>query len=147
MTKTNETTGHLNDRISGPSAPCRFCAAGLKDRPVRQLRSILAFADRHPVSAGHHLIVPKRHVSDWFSMCEQERRDADAMIKILARKLTGSDRRITGFNIGMNCGRSAGQTIFHAHIHLIPRRDGDTPNPTGGVRGVIPDKMCYRLTD
>jgi diadenosine tetraphosphate (Ap4A) HIT family hydrolase len=54
---------------------------------------------------------------------------------------------LTGFNIGMNCGESAGQTIFHAHIHIIPRRDGDTPNPTGGVRGAIPDKMCYCLDD
>ena len=53
------------------------------------------------------------------------------------------DETITGFNVGTNCGESAGQTKFHAHIHLIPRRDGDTPNPRGGVRGVIPDKMDY----
>jgi diadenosine tetraphosphate (Ap4A) HIT family hydrolase len=57
--------------------------------------------------------------------------------------VSGSDSTVTGFNIGMNCGESAGQTIFHAHLHHIPRRDGDTSNPRGGVRGVIPDKMNY----
>ena len=104
-------------------------------------------ADRFPVSEGHHLIIPKRHTADWFSMTEAECRDAEQLLRRLKKKLHASDPTITGFNIGMNCGTSAGQTIFHAHIHLIPRRDGDTPNPTGGVRGVIPDKMCYCLDD
>jgi diadenosine tetraphosphate (Ap4A) HIT family hydrolase len=76
-------------------------------------------------------------------MSENEQRDAGALIRILKKRLSESDRAITGFNVGMNCGESAGQTIFHAHIHLIPRRDGDTPNPKGGVRGVIPSKMGY----
>jgi ATP adenylyltransferase len=69
------------------------------------------------------------------------------LIRILKNRLNQSDPSITGFNIGINCGQSAGQTIFHAHIHLIPRRNGDTPNPVGGVRGVIPDKMCYKPED
>jgi ATP adenylyltransferase len=125
---------------------CCFCPQGLKGRTVRPYGSVLAFADRNPVSEGHHLIVPKRHVPDWFSMNEQERRDADTMIEMLRTELIASDPHITGFNIGMNCGRSAGQSIFHAHIHLIPRRDGDTPDPLGGVRGVIPRKMGYRPT-
>ena len=68
-------------------------------------------------------------------------------MRILKNRLSDLDNTITGFNIGMNCGESAGQTIFLAHIHIIPRRDGDTPNPTGGVRGVIPDKMCYFLDE
>ena len=89
---------------------------------------------------GIILIIPKRHTADWFSMTEAECRDAEQLLRRLKKKLHASDPTITGFNIGMNCGTSAGQTIFHAHIHLIPRRDGDTPNPTGGVRGVIPDK-------
>jgi len=66
-----------------------------------------------------------------------------SLIRILRNQLAESDDTITGFNIGMNCGESAGQSIFHAHIHLIPRRDGDIPNPMGGVRGVIPGKMGY----
>jgi diadenosine tetraphosphate (Ap4A) HIT family hydrolase len=80
-------------------------------------------------------------------MTDQERRDAESLIRILKKRLSESDESITGFNVGMNCGESAGQTIFHAHIHLIPRRDGDTPDPTGGVRGVIPDKMSYCIKD
>jgi diadenosine tetraphosphate (Ap4A) HIT family hydrolase len=126
---------------------CRFCPGNIKDRIIDDYDSVTAFEDRFPVSEGHCLIVPKRHVSDWFGMTEKERRDADALIRILKTGIAESDGQITGFNVGMNCGQSAGQTIFHAHIHLIPRRDGDTPNPTGGVRGVIPDKMCYCLDD
>lgn len=126
---------------------CRFCLGNIKDRIVEEWNLVLAFEDRFPVSDGHLLIVPKRHAPDWFSMSEKERRESDALIRVLRNRLLESDKTITGFNIGMNCGVSAGQTIFHAHIHLIPRRDGDTPNPTGGVRGVIPDKMCYCLDD
>lgn len=126
---------------------CRFCTGNIKDRIVEEWNLVLAFEDRYPVSDGHLLIVPKRHTLDWFSMSEKERREADALIRVFRSRQLESDKSITGFNIGMNCGASAGQTIFHAHIHLIPRRDGDTPNPTGGVRGVIPDKMCYCLDD
>jgi len=72
-----------------------------------------------------------------------EKKDADSLIRMLRHKIKESDRTVTGFNIGVNCGTSAGQTIMHAHIHLIPRRNGDTPKPKGGVRGVIPDYMGY----
>ena len=126
---------------------CRFCPGNIKDPIVEDWETVLAFEDRFPVSEGHLLVVPKRHTADWFSMSAVERSEADNLIRFLRNKLLETDKTITGFNIGMNCGASAGQTIFHAHIHLIPRRDGDTPDPTGGVRGVIPDKMCYCLTD
>jgi diadenosine tetraphosphate (Ap4A) HIT family hydrolase len=76
-------------------------------------------------------------------MTENGRRDSDALIRILKTLLSESDRTIAGFNMGINSGESASQTIFHAHIHLIPGRDGDTPKPRGGVSGVIPDKMSY----
>jgi diadenosine tetraphosphate (Ap4A) HIT family hydrolase len=122
---------------------CRFCPQHLTERIVAEYNSVWAFKDRYPVSEGHLLIVPKRHTPDWFSMSGEELRDADTLIRILSRRLAAGDATISGFNIGTNCGRSAGQTIYHAHIHLIPRRDADTPNPTGGVRGVIPDRMCY----
>ncbi|NIO19566.1 MAG: HIT domain-containing protein, partial [Candidatus Aenigmarchaeota archaeon] len=72
-----------------------------------------------------------------------ERRDAEGLLRILKNRILRKDQSVTGFNIGSNGGASAGQTIFHAHIHLIPRRDGDTPDPRGGVRGVIPEKMGY----
>jgi len=126
---------------------CRFCRPRIKERIVDEYNSVWAFTDRYPVSEGHHVIVPKRHTVDWFSMTDKERRDADALIRILKKRLETSDESITGFNVGINCGESAGQTIFHAHIHLIPRRDGDTPDPTGGVRGVIPNKMSYSIED
>ena len=122
---------------------CRFCPGNIKNRIVEEWDSVVAFEDGYPVSDGHLLIVPKRHAPDWFLMTERERREADDLIRVLKNRLSESDKTVTGFNVGMNCGASAGQTIFHAHIHLIPRRDGDTPNPTGGVRGVIPDRMCY----
>ena len=76
-------------------------------------------------------------------MTDKEREDATALLKALKSKLEEADSTITGFNIGMNSGETAGQTIMHSHIHLIPRRKGDTPNPRGGVRGVIPNKMDY----
>lgn len=131
----------------GTKSDCRFCPGNIKNRIVEEWDSVLAFADGFPASDGHLLIVPKRHATDWFQMTERERREADDLIRVLRDRLSESDKTITGFNVGMNCGASAGQTIFHAHIHLIPRRDGDTPNPTGGVRGVIPDKMYYILDD
>ena len=122
---------------------CRFCHDKVKSRVVEEHGLVWAIRDGYPVSDGHHLILPKRHTPDWFSMTETERRDADTLIKMIQKCLSESDRTITGFNVGINSGESAGQTIFHAHLHLIPRRNGDTPNPRGGVRGVIPGKMGY----
>ena len=132
----------LDEALSG-LPPCRFCPGKITPLVVAELDSVWAVRDRHPVSEGHHLIIPKRHAPDWFSMTEKERRDAEALLIILKSRISAADRTVTGFNIGVNCGASAGQTVFHAHIHLIPRRDGDTPHPRGGVRGVIPDKMSY----
>ena len=78
------------------------------------------------------------------TMTDQERRDALKLAAKLRLKIADQDATVTGFNVGVNCGLSAGQTIFHAHIHLIPRRDGDVADPRGGVRGVIPGKMAYQ---
>jgi len=133
----------MQDEFPLDLPPCRFCPGKVDSLVVAELGSVLAVRDLHPVSEGHHLIISKRHATDWFSMTERERRDAEAMILMLKSRISAADRTVTGFNIGMNCGESAGQTVFHAHIHLIPRRDGDTPHPRGGVRGVIPDKMSY----
>lgn len=122
---------------------CKFCYNRIKDLIVAEKGSVVAIEDKYPVSHGHVLIIPKNHSSDYFKMSCQEKEDADSLLCELKERILAEDRTITGFNIGMNCGESAGQTIFHCHIHLIPRRDGDTPNPRGGVRGVIPDKMGY----
>jgi len=122
---------------------CPFCTPKIRERIVAERGTVFAVPDRFSVTEGHLLILPFRHTPDWFSLTEEERRDADALIFFLRDKIRGEDPTVTGFNIGMNCGASAGQTIFHAHIHLIPRRDGDTDDPRGGVRGVIPHKRKY----
>ena len=122
---------------------CPFCYTNLKEKIIKEYGSVVAINDEHPVSMGHMLIIPKRHCIDFFAMKEKERSDAGRLLHVLKEEIRSNDPAVTGFNIGMNSGESAGQTIFHSHIHLIPRRDGDTPNPRGGVRGVIPDKMNY----
>jgi diadenosine tetraphosphate (Ap4A) HIT family hydrolase len=138
-----DDTDFRNDLELEPDSDCPFCYSNVKSRIINELESVVAIKDQYPVTEGHLLIVPKVHSKDWFLITDKERRDADALIRILKNRIAESDDTVTGFNIGVNCGESAGQTIFHAHIHLIPRRDGDTPSPMGGVRGVIPDKMGY----
>ena len=95
------------------------------------------------MSGYHHLVIPKRHVADYFDLEQSEINSVNKILFSLKDKLQKKDKKITGFNIGINSGLSAGQTVFHCHIHLIPRRDGDVKNPRGGVRGVIPDKQKY----
>ena len=122
---------------------CPFCGDGLNRRVIGDHGTVIAIRDRYPVTEYHTLVIPKRHATDFFTMTSQERRDAEALILSLKNEILKNDHSVTGFNMGVNCGESAGQTIMHAHIHLIPRRDGDTALPRGGVRGVIPDKMAY----
>ena len=122
---------------------CIFCYHNLQDRIKDEYNSVVLINDGFPVSPGHSLIIPKRHVSDYFMMTDIEKKDSDKMLKIARDKILKYDTTVTGFNIGLNCGKTAGQTIFHVHIHLIPRRYGDTPKPKGGIRGAIPAKMSY----
>ena len=118
---------------------CPFCEPG----PV-VLQNRLAFAlyDRSPVTPGHMLLIPWRHVSDWFETTDEERRDLFSLADE-ARALLLRDRKPDGFNLGVNVGQAAGQTVFHVHVHLIPRYEGDVAKPRGGVRGVIPAKQNY----
>ena len=122
---------------------CPFCYDNIKDRIVAEQNSVVAIQDSYPVTDEHLLIVPKSHLEDYFSLNDTEKKNIDVLILKLKNRIMEKDHSVTGFNIGTNIGASAGQTIFHAHIHLIPRRHGDTPNPRGGVRGVIPEKMSY----
>ena len=94
------------------------------------------------MSPGHALIIPKRHVASYFDLTDEERKAMNAMLLEVKQKL---DERFhpDGYNIGINVGEDAGQSIFHCHMHLIPRFKGDVPNPKGGVRGVIPSKQLY----
>lgn len=104
---------------------------------------MLVVPDRYPVTSGHLLIVPVEHFTDFFDLPEDLRRIADLLLFKHRDRILAEDLSVTGFNIGMNCGESAGQTVMHAHIHLIPRREGDTTQSRGGVRGCVPDKMSY----
>jgi len=129
--------------LNKKTTTCPFCGDRLNRKVIGDYGTMLAIRDKYAVTEYHTLVIPKRHVEDFFTMTSQERRDAETLILSLKNDILKNDPSVTGFNIGVNCGESAGQTIMHAHIHLIPRRDGDTPNPRGGVRGVIPDKMSY----
>ena len=120
---------------------CPFCHLGRHQ--IRLETDIaLAFLDAFPVTEGHTLVVPKRHVSSLFDLPEEEQA---AIWRAVAhvREALASELRPDGFNIGLNDGTSAGQTVMHAHVHVIPRRKGDVADPRGGVRWVMPDKAAY----
>ena len=135
----SEAMGYPDDRHDG-CLFCRWIRAGVA---VETLGTVAAFNDGYPVTEGHLLIAPLRHTTDWLSMISQEIRDSEALVRALVEKIRQRDPLVTGFNLGTNIGASAGQTVLHAHIHLIPRRDGDTANPQGGIRGVIDGKRGY----
>ena len=122
---------------------CPFCDSLQQQRVVAEYGTVFAFLDKYPVTKGHHLVVTKNHVSDFFAMSDVERRDAETLLVALKKQILADDPTVKGFNVGMNCGEVAGQTIMHAHIHLIPRRAGDVDDPRGGVRGCVPGKMGY----
>jgi diadenosine tetraphosphate (Ap4A) HIT family hydrolase len=122
---------------------CPFCSPVTLSRAVAYHGAVFAIDDKFPVTPGHLLIIPRRHIPDCFAMNEAERRDTETLLILLRERILAGDPLVSGFNVGINCGQSAGQTIFHAHIHLIPRRSGDTPDPRGGVRGVIPRRQRY----
>jgi len=103
----------------------------------------LSFKDLYPVTNGHTLVIPKRKVQSFFDLTEEETAAMFELLHLQKEDLKNKDSSITGFNIGVNDGEDAGQTIMHCHIHLIPRRSGDMEDPRGGVRGVIPEKQSY----
>ena len=121
---------------------CIFCKLP-KERIIQENELFLVIDDGFPVTQGHTLVIPKRHVETWFDLSEQEQQQANRLLSSIREQRTKEDPSITGFNIGMNCGESAGQTVMHCHIHLIPRREGDVDEPKGGVRGVIPERQAY----
>ena len=123
------------------SGPCAFCTLP-RERIVGENEHAVWILDANPVSPGHSLIIPKRHVESFFEATQPER---DAMMSILvdARERVLRDHSPSGYNIGINEGIAAGQAVLHLHVHLIPRYAGDSQQPRGGIRWVIPEKANY----
>jgi diadenosine tetraphosphate (Ap4A) HIT family hydrolase len=123
---------------------CIFCGKGEADCIVSN-ELCYAIRDLHPVTEHHTLIIPKRHVSDFFDLYQPEINAVHALLNAIKERIEAEDSNVTGFNVGFNAGEDAGQTVLHCHVHLIPRRKGDVQNPRGGVRGVIPEKRSHRI--
>jgi diadenosine tetraphosphate (Ap4A) HIT family hydrolase len=128
--------------MKDPNNPCLFC--NIKESSLSGENN-LAYAsyDTYPVTDYHCLIIPKRHIKDYFDLTQEEIVACDQLIKKMKKEIEIKDKSVKGFNIGTNSGKVAGQSIMHSHIHLIPRREGDVKNPQGGVRSVIPLKQHY----
>jgi len=129
--------------IRDPNNPCLFCNA--KESGIAA-ENEFAYAsyDSYPVSDFHCLIIPKRHVKDYFEMSDEEFLACNDLITKIKNEILAKDKSVKAFNIGTNAGKISGQSIMHCHIHLIPRREGDVDNPQGGVRSVIPKKQHYK---
>ncbi|HYD48438.1 MAG TPA: HIT family protein, partial [Terriglobales bacterium] len=125
------------------SAACPFCSVE-PERIFHAGTRILGLWDGFPVSDGHALLIPKRHVATWFDASIEERSELTEGVSI-ARDAIGRRYQPDGFNVGINVGEAAGQTVFHLHVHVIPRYRGDMANPRGGVRHVIPGKGYYQV--
>jgi len=121
---------------------CKFCEFFNKKKFDFENELAFAFWDANPVSKGHIIFMTKRHVKDFFETTDEEKKAIFDLID-KAKSIIDEEYKPTGYNIGVNCGISAGQTVMHIHVHLIPRYDGDVENPRGGVRGVIPEKKDY----
>jgi diadenosine tetraphosphate (Ap4A) HIT family hydrolase len=124
-----------------PSPGCPFCAIAsdeiLVERPLAVARH-----DQFPVSKGHTLIIPRRHVVSFFETTAEERSEMMGLLDE-SRSIIDGKHRPDGYNIGINDGAAAGQTVMHLHIHLIPRYAGDSPDPRGGVRWIVPAQAAY----
>jgi diadenosine tetraphosphate (Ap4A) HIT family hydrolase len=120
---------------------CPFCA-DLDDRIAFHGDLVLGLWDKFPVSPGHLLIVPRRHVAGWFEATADEQSAITSAIET-ARRIIEDKHSPVGYNIGMNLGEAAGQTVFHLHLHVIPRYQGDSDDPRGGIRLLMPDKAAY----
>ena len=121
---------------------CIFCEMP-SSRIILQNELAFAIRDGFPVTEGHSLIIPKRHVADYFELFQPELNAIQSLLQQAKSALVAEGPDIQGFNMGVNSGAVAGQTVFHCHVHLIPRREGDVPDPKGGVRGVIPSRQKY----
>ena len=129
--------------MKNPNKPCLFCNNN-ENGFVYENEYAYASYDTYPVSDDHCLIIPKRHIKDYFDLTNDELLACNDLIRIVKDDIVNKDPKVEGFNLGTNIGKVSGQSIFHCHFHLIPRRTGDVDNPQGGVRSVIPNKQHYK---
>ena len=129
--------------MTDPNNPCLFCDIK-KSGCAHENELAYASYDSYPVSKHHCLIIPRRHIKDYFELSKDELIACDQLIKIVKEEILIKDQTVIGFNLGTNIGKASGQSILHCHFHLIPRREKDVENPQGGVRSVIPNKQHYK---
>jgi ATP adenylyltransferase len=130
--------------MSSVQEDCIFCKK-INCKILKQLKYFFIIRDTaYPVTEHHTLIITNRHVSDFFELSDEENIELNQILKDQKMELKDLDSNISGFNVGVNIGKDAGQSIMHCHIHLIPRRKGDVEDPRGGVRGVIPERQKYK---
>ena len=129
--------------MKDPNNPCLFCNI---EKSGCAYENELAYAsyDSYPVTEHHCLIVPKRHIKDYFDLSNEELVACNDLVQVVKKEIIKKDPSVKGFNLGTNIGKVSGQSILHCHLHLIPRREGDVDNPQGGVRSVIPNKQHYK---
>ena len=129
--------------MKDPNNPCLFCNI---EKSGCAYENELAYAsyDSYPVTEHHCLIIPKRHLKDYFDLSNEELLACNDLVQIVRKEIIKKDPSVKGFNLGTNIGKVSGQSILHCHLHLIPRRKGDVDNPQGGVRSVIPNKQHYK---
>jgi diadenosine tetraphosphate (Ap4A) HIT family hydrolase len=128
--------------MKNDKSDCLFCWTN-PNHLVAENELCYVAKDRFPVTKFHTLIIPKRHVANYFDLNTSEINAMHQMLVETKKTIEMKDHLVTGFNMGVNAGRDAGQSIFHVHVHLIPRRKGDVEDPRGGIRGVIPRKQKY----
>ncbi len=129
--------------MKDPNNPCLFCNIE-KSGCAHENELAYASYDSYPVTEHHCLIIPKRHIKDYFDLSNKELVACNDLIQIVKNEIIKKDPSVKGFNFGTNIGKVSGQSILHCHLHLIPRREGDVINPQGGVRSVIPNKQHYK---
>jgi len=135
---------HAPPYVADASSACAFCRAD-RARLAWSSPAAIALWDMYPVSLGHALVLPRRHVASWSELTDDEK--ASMMTGVDAMRALIDERyRPDAYNVGFNDGEAAGQTIMHFHVHVIPRYQGDLIDPRGGVRWVLPDKAAYWLS-
>ena len=139
----------VDERLeTGSTQSCAFCEIDAdKSSVLYKSEHFYLTQDKFPVTLGHLLIIPKRHITSPSDLSEAEWHDLRVVLEEACSLLRTGDNKITGFNVGINIGSDAGQTIPHLHVHVIPRRPNDIPESKCGVRMVNPARADYRATD